>query len=111
MAAFSRQISEHMITTDRFVDAESNPLIKLQAVVQLAAFASGSVIQIHPFLNGNGRIARLLANFILNRYGYRMPFYIARPGTADYALASAEAMRTGNFTLLYQYLLEILALQ
>lgn len=38
--------------------------------VALAAQAHYRLVSIHPFLDGNGRSARLLMNLILMRYGY-----------------------------------------
>ena len=40
--------------------------------VELAALFHYRYIRIHPFEDGNGRIARLLMNFILLRHGYPM---------------------------------------
>ena len=40
--------------------------------VELAALFHYRFIRIHPFEDGNGRIARLIMNFILNRHDYPM---------------------------------------
>lgn len=40
--------------------------------IELAALFHYRYIRIHPFEDGNGRIARLLMNFILARHGYPM---------------------------------------
>ena len=42
------------------------------SVVELAALLHYRYIRIHPFEDGNGRIARLLVNYTLHRYGYPM---------------------------------------
>ena len=45
--------------------AESHP-VELAAVVHL------KFVTVHPFSDGNGRVARLLMNFVLHRRGYPM---------------------------------------
>lgn len=87
----------------------------MKAAAQLAAFAAGGIIQIHPFLNGNGRIARFTADLFFNRYGFRMPFYVNRPSEVgkefgrEYAAACAAAMALGDFVPLFQYFILLLA--
>ncbi len=40
--------------------------------VELAALVHLKFVTIHPFVDGNGRMSRLLMNFVLNRHGYPM---------------------------------------
>ncbi len=40
--------------------------------VELAMLVHYKIVRIHPFMDGNGRIGRLLMNFILQGYGYPM---------------------------------------
>ncbi len=38
--------------------------------IALAAFAHHEIVRIHPFVDGNGRVARLLCNLVLMKHGY-----------------------------------------
>jgi Fic family protein len=40
--------------------------------VELAALVHLKFVTIHPFSDGNGRISRLMMNFVLNKHGYPM---------------------------------------
>jgi len=64
-----------------------------EAVIELAAYAHGEWVRIHPFINGNGRTSRIWANLILQRYG--MPPVLAmrpRPAGRGYADAASACM-------------------
>jgi hypothetical protein len=109
MHDLSNEMRDWIISTDRYVSSNPTPENKTRAVVQLAALYSGRFVRIHPFMNGNGRMSRLIANYVLTRYQYPPPYYDAypRPG-GDYTRAGAACMM-GNFNHLYQYLLCCLA--
>lgn len=64
-----------------------------KAVIELAAYAHGEWVRIHPFINGNGRTSRIWANLIMQRYG--MPPVLAlrpRPAGRGYAGAASACM-------------------
>lgn len=70
---------------------------QLAAIVDLCAWVHSEWIRIHPFANGNGRIARLWANSLAMRYGLP-PFIRLRPRpNKGYAAAGAKAMK-GDWT-------------
>jgi len=66
----------------------------LGSVITLCALAHGEWVRIHPFANGNGRTARLWANWSALRYGLP-PFVRLRPRPEGllYARAAADSMQ------------------
>lgn len=65
------------------------------AVVELAARVHGEWVRVHPFANGNGRTARLWANWIAVRYGLP-PFVSVRPRPAGTLYQRAAAASMGS---------------
>jgi hypothetical protein len=62
-------------------------------VISFAALAHGECLRVHPFANGNGRIARLLVAFVCLRYAVPMFLHIKpRPEGEDYVRASRDSM-------------------
>lgn len=81
---------------------------ELYAVLECAAIAHGEWVRIHPFANGNGRVARLWVNWVAVRYG--LPFFMAlepRPANLVYANAARASMR-GNHQPMVAVLLVLL---
>ncbi len=75
------------------VGAESSNSEDILAIVELAAVTHGEWVRIHPYANGNGRVARLWANWVALRYG--LPPFIRvkpRPEGVIYARAAAASM-------------------
>jgi Fic family protein len=58
--------------------------------VELAALAHFRLVHIHPFVDGNGRVARLLMNLILLRHGYPIA-YVRREERGRYYNALERA--------------------
>jgi fido (protein-threonine AMPylation protein) len=80
MHHFSEELVRATKATDEFIASSKSELDRIKAAVQLAAMAGGSIIQIHPFVNGNGRMARLIMNFFLHRISNESHFsLIAHP--------------------------------
>ena len=79
---------------DRLVDIHlSHRHRSIPADVQ-AAWLHHRFTQIHPFQDGNGRIARALASLVLVREGL-FPLLVTRDGKADY-IESLEKADNGN---------------
>lgn len=74
--------------------------LELRSVLLLAAHLHGEWVRIHPFANGNGRIARLWGIWVAARYG--LPPFIRlkpRPAGLSYAAAALASM-SGQHTLM-----------
>jgi fido (protein-threonine AMPylation protein) len=110
MGTYSGTLRAFIQSTDTYFSGQPSFANRVSASLQLASWAVGRFIQIHPFLNGNGRISRLLANYFFVRYGFPIiPSFhnIARPG-GDYASAMSSCMG-GDFVPLYKYFVLLLA--
>ncbi len=70
-----------------------NNKVKLHPV-ELAALVHLKFVTIHPFADGNGRISRLLVNFVLMKHGYPM-FNIPYEGRNSYYNALERSQTKG----------------
>jgi hypothetical protein len=92
LKAFEAKLQSAVTALDGLIEPRQEiSADELAAVIDLCAWAHAEWIRIHPFANGNGRTARLWANFIAMRYGLP-PFARLRPRPDDgYGAASAAA--------------------
>jgi fido (protein-threonine AMPylation protein) len=96
LARFEASMQESVARLDPVIPVDDRPadVAQLQSVLTLCAYAHGEWVRIHPFANGNGRTARLWANWCAVRYG--LPPFIRlkpRPEGSGYALAAMESMK------------------
>jgi Fic/DOC family len=94
LGKFESKLQELVAELDGLLPVGQDPNAdQLAAIVDLCAWAHAEWIRIHPFANGNGRTARLWANWLAVRYGLP-PLIRLRPrpdgGNGD---AGAKAMR------------------
>lgn len=89
------EFDHKLLTTDE----DGNTVLRelddkaIRAIIGLMARAHGEWLRIHPFANGNGRTARLWANWIAMRYGLT-PFVSLRPRPGHrYEWAALMSMR------------------
>lgn len=80
--------------------------------VALAAAAHAWFVQIHPFIDGNGRTARILLNIIMMRYNYPIPVITTdeRQRYYDALEASQWSELTPFISLIYEDILESLGI-
>ncbi len=100
LSRFEIQIQAAVAALDRQLVTGQTPgdAGSLGSALILAASVHGEWVRIHPFANGNGRTARVWANWSLLRYGLP-PVVRLRPRPAGDAYAqAARASMTGNHT-------------
>ena len=90
------------VEMDNLIDI-FNSMLENSHVLVKATFLHHAFVQIHPFQDGNGRIARLLTSFVLIKEGL-FPFSIDRNERAKY-IDALECADTGK----YQPLVDIIA--
>lgn len=88
--AFIRAAGTVTSTLDGVIPVASVPTTPaaISAVLRLCASAHGEWVRIHPFANGNGRTARVWANWLAVRYGLP-PFVRLKPRPADVLFSGA----------------------
>ena len=111
LAVFEVTMKRATAVLDAAIQVGSSPAdtAQLRSVLTLCAHAHGEWVRIHPFANGNGRSARLWANWCALRYGVR-PFVKLKPRPEGnlYATASALSMR-GDHQAMVSVFAEMLA--
>ena len=96
LSAFESSMQSAVETLDALILAGARPAdeSQLYSTLTLCALSHGEWVRIHPFANGNGRTARLWANWCAVRYG--LPAFLRlkpRPESDGYARAAALSMR------------------
>ncbi|MEA2941808.1 MAG: hypothetical protein QOD09_2337 [Bradyrhizobium sp.] len=92
LIAFEQELQRRVDLLDAQIGTSLTSGKQFDDVLRLCAWTHAEWIRIHPFANGNGRTARIWANYIATRYGLP-PFVQLRPRPgADYEAASAAAM-------------------
>lgn len=96
LADFGQRVRQAVQLLDVQIAAGSSPADSSQmtAVLVLCASLHGEWVRIHPFANGNGRTARLWANWAAQRYG--LPPFVStrpRPPGNPYAAAAMSSMQ------------------
>lgn len=106
-----------VVRLDALIPAGQRPQTagELDAVLTLAAVMHGEWIKVHPYANGNGRTARVWANWIALRYG--LPPFVRikpRPDGLLYPQAAATSMASppswiGDHTATFSLFVHLLA--
>jgi Fic family protein len=97
LQSFEKELGAKMVRLDGAIAAGASPTARQIAdVVGLCAWAHAEWVRIHPFANGNGRTARLWANFLARRYG--LPFFVRlRPRPEHGYEAAGDAAMRGDW--------------
>lgn len=116
LAEFELSLDTAVVSLDQQIPAGHKPhgSAQLEAVVTLCAVLHGEWVLLHPYANGNGRTARVWANWAALRYG--LPPFVRvkpRPDGLLYPRAAASSMGRppnwqGDHQLTYSLFLDLL---
>jgi hypothetical protein len=109
LASFEVGTREAVIALDKAIPVGVQPSKgpELSGVLSLCAVLHGEWVRIHPFANGNGRTARLWANWAASRYSLPQ-FVTVKPRPPEpYSLAAMASM-SGNHRVTMAAFLEML---
>jgi len=110
MRNFEHSLIHQIELLDPLIPAKAPPDHREEQVLELCARGHGELVRIHPFADGNGRMARGVLLWFATRYG--LPAFLdlrPRPdGPSGYEMA-AEASLTGRYQLMKLTLMNMLA--
>ncbi len=110
MSIFGRRLSEKVAVLDPLIPEKTPPDPREGQVLELCAWAHGEVIRVHPFADGNGRMARAWVVWLAARYG--LPAFLdlrPRPSDPTGYGSAARASMTGRHRLMEIALTNMLA--
>jgi len=94
LLAFERTLQRAVSALDaRYPRGRELDTDGLAAAIDLSSWAHAEWVRIHPFRNGNGRTARILANALLMRYGLPPVVWLRPRPDGRYGRAGAAAMK------------------
>ena len=97
-----RKVPSLMKKLIQYIDSEQEK--QNVDVLQLAFEVHFRFVSIHPFADGNGRVARLLMNFFLSYYGLPMLF-VSKSDRLKYIDVLYQAQENGNMKPFYDFMM------
>jgi len=91
------------IRLDEFFTWYAQQKTKLHPV-ELAALVHLKFVTIHPFTDGNGRMSRIMMNFVLQKYGFPM-LNISYTNRSAYYRALERSQKTKKEYIFIQYII------
>jgi Fic family protein len=105
----SSQISDLLVFIDSSKNQDIHPVLE-------SGIVHYELVRIHPFLDGNGRVARALSTFILSSEGYDIRKFFSLEeyfdrGPAEYYSALQSVEKEGNLIKWLEYFTQGLAIE
>lgn len=105
---FFRQIGKRMSDlAARIALDQDKSREEVVQIAEIAGWAHGEWVRIHPFANGSGRTARLIANWMLVRFRL-LPVVGIRPRPGHPYEPAAIASMRGDHSKIVQFILDLL---
>ncbi|MBF0298541.1 MAG: Fic family protein [Oligoflexia bacterium] len=101
--AYQKMITEILGLTLKKLKTDLSKVQSQAQVIKAVAEFYHSFISIHPFINGNGRVARLVSEWVLNRYDLPTPIWTHFGEDVEMDVDGFEKMLTDSITLAKKY--------
>jgi Fic family protein len=105
-----QRVPEEMLELDRELERrQAAGITDPKAGVELATWTHMELVRIHPFHNGNGRVARLALNVLLMRHVTGTSHLVEFPyDLRDRYINAVQAARLGDFDAFHELVAELL---
>ena len=108
LASFFERLEKQIEVLTSKIDLDADkPQEELHQIAQVAGWAHGEWVRIHPFANGSGRTARLIANWVLVRFRL-LPVVGIRPRPEQPYEPAAVASMSGDHSKITQFIIALL---
>ena len=108
LVTFFAQLQKRMSNLTATIELDQDKSQEdVRKVAEVAGWAHGEWVRIHPFANGNGRTARLIANWVLARFRL-LPVLGIRPRPDHPYGPAAVASMQGDHSKIAQFIVDLL---
>jgi Fic family protein len=108
LVRFFSQLQKRMSSLAAEIEVEQDKSQEeLRQIAEVAGWAHGEWVRIHPFANGSGRTAKLIANWVLSRFRL-LPVVGIRPRPEHPYAPAAVASMHGNHSKITQFIVDLL---
>ena len=98
-----KKVPQRVSELIKFINTEISKKLSFKEINELAFDAHFQIVSIHPFADGNGRLSRLLMNYIQQYHNLPLSIVYAED-KQDYFLALTETRKTEDIEIFRNFM-------